>query len=159
MNLSPLVMHVLGWGLVGSLMLTAFVAVQYTPRVGEWIRRHATGTPKQRQQVALRLLLMNVGLQLLVFLLTDIHLAARMASVPTFNQLWRTAFEVAVIMQLWDFLIIDLLILLVLKPSFLRIPDTPYYKQVRPHVRGLLKGLLLGLMTSLVASGLVWLVI
>lgn len=56
--------------------------------------------------------------------------------------------------NLWDLLILDYLLLLKFRPSFLKLPDTPYYTTFKPHLQGWVRGLAIGIATSLIAAGI-----
>lgn len=85
-------------------------------------------------------------------------LNARTPGGATFGALFLTAFGVAFIFNLVDWLILDWLIICTLTPKFLVIPGTeghPAYKDYARHFRGFLTGSVLSAILGLILGGIV----
>lgn len=77
------------------------------------------------------------------------------AELPTFGHRWLASYVVFQVVNLYDLLVIDLLVVVWWHPAFLHIPDAPYFTTARPHVVGFFRGSLLGALTSAGSAAIV----
>lgn len=67
---------------------------------------------------------------------------------------WGVAYGIFFVINLYDFVILDYLIIVRWHPAFLKLPDTDYYKTTRPHAEGFARGTVIGIPATLVSAGL-----
>ena len=71
---------------------------------------------------------------------------------PGVKLLWVNAFSIFMIVHLFDLIVVDYLIVVKWHPNFLRLPKTPYYTTMKPHLKGFLKGLFFGAEISFIVA-------
>lgn len=74
------------------------------------------------------------------------------AESPGLLLLWTNSFGIFFVLNLYDLLILDYLIVVKWHPKFLKLPDTNYYTSFKPHLLGFLKAVPLGIGASFIAS-------
>ena len=74
---------------------------------------------------------------------------------PTFWSAWGVAYGIFFLINLYDFVVLDYLIIVRWHPAFLNLPDTDYYRTTRPHAEGLARGTVLGIPATLLSALLV----
>ncbi len=67
---------------------------------------------------------------------------------------WGVAYGIFFVINLYDFVVLDYLIIVRWHPAFLNLPDTDYYKTTRPHAEGFARGTVIGIPATLVSAGL-----
>ena len=67
---------------------------------------------------------------------------------------WGVAYGIFFVINLYDFVVLDYLIIVRWHPAFLNLPDTDYYKTARPHAEGFARGTVIGIPATLVSAGL-----
>ncbi len=70
---------------------------------------------------------------------------------------WRAltvAYGIFFIINLYDFVVLDYLVIVRWHPAFLQLPETDYYRTTRPHAEGFARGCVIGVPTSLASAGL-----
>jgi hypothetical protein len=75
-----------------------------------------------------------------------------LADPPSLINLWVNALGVFFVVHIYDLLVLDYLIVVKWHPKFLNLPNTSYYRTLRPHIVGFFKGISLGILASLIAS-------
>lgn len=67
---------------------------------------------------------------------------------------WGVAYGIFFVVNLYDFVVLDYLVVVRWHPAFLNLPDTDYYRTTRPHAAGFARGALMGIPATLVSAGL-----
>lgn len=60
----------------------------------------------------------------------------------------------SMLVNLYDFVVLDYLVIVRWHPAFLELPDTDYYTTTRPHAEGFVRGMVIGLPATLASAGL-----
>jgi hypothetical protein len=82
----------------------------------------------------------------------NIRYTNSLPTTPGLIDLWINSFGVFFVLHVYDLLVLDFLIVVTWHPTFLNLPNTPYYSTFRPHLIGFFKGIPLGMIASLLAS-------
>ena len=67
---------------------------------------------------------------------------------------WGVAYGIYFIINLYDFVVLDYLVVVRWHPAFLKLPDTDYYRTIRPHAEGFVRGSVIGLPATLASASL-----
>jgi hypothetical protein len=74
--------------------------------------------------------------------------------------MWAMAYAIFVLVNLYDLIVLDYILVVRHRPSFITgLPDTPYYTTMKPHVQGFVRGLVVGIVLSLVSALLAWIIL
>jgi vacuolar-type H+-ATPase subunit I/STV1 len=87
-----------------------------------------------------------------LLLFANIRYTNSLPTTPGLIDLWINSFGVFFVLHVYDLLVLDFLIVVTWHPTFLNLPNTPYYRTFRPHLIGFFKGIPLGMIASLLAS-------
>ena len=82
----------------------------------------------------------------------NINLIHKLGNTPEFWLLCLNAFGIFLVVDLYDLIVLDYLIIVKWHPKFLKLPDTDYYNIMKPHLIGFIRGLPLGIIVSLMTS-------
>ena len=148
--MTTLVLRVLLWGGVGSLIFTGLLLGM---RALGFI--DAARDPEGRfRRLSVKSL---VGFTSVLALMIGFPAlgAGTMLEGPTFWSAWGVAYGIFFVINLYDFVVLDYLIIVRWHPAFLNLPDTDYYRTTRPHAEGLARGTVLGIPATLLSALLV----
>ena len=67
---------------------------------------------------------------------------------------WGVAYSIFFVINLYDFVVLDYLVIVRWHPAFLNLPDTDYYRTTRPHAEGFARGTLIGVPATLLSAAL-----
>jgi hypothetical protein len=153
MTLTQWVFVTLVSGLVACLLFTGLIAVQFALGGGQ-SPRDEHGRVRKKDQwsaSAFIMLVAAVGLFIGVPVVANgaVSQAAAASAVPQFWLYLITAYSIAFLVNLYDLVVIDYLLIVRLRPAFLHLPNTPYYTTLRPHVEGWKRGLVIVLILSI----------
>ncbi|MDI9637718.1 hypothetical protein QPK87_22705 [Kamptonema cortianum] len=155
MTLNNWISVVIAYGLVACVLFTGLIAVQFVVG-GEQSLRDENGRVRKQEQwnaSALVMLLMAVALFIGVPVVANSLVSQGGASsIPNFWIYLITAYSIAFLVNLYDLVVIDYLVILRWRPAFLHLPDTLYYTTLRPHVEGWKRGLLIVLILSFISA-------
>lgn len=143
----------LGALILGSMAYNAELWLNdYPPQVRERYGPASERTRRQRKWVGIPFF----AILLAVSIAAGVTLESRTAIQPTFIALFLTFYLVFLTFNLFDLLVIDLLIGMVLQPAFMVLPGTqgiPAYRDVGFHLVAFLKGALGGLLVAAIPAG------
>ena len=145
---------VLRWGLTGSVVLTIYLVVMWQlgylgavrNEAGE-LRRHM---PRAGVLTGIGSLLMYIAL----LVVADVSDLFAVESVPSFFDLLAVNYLVYTFWLLFDTLVIDILIVGVWHPRFLRLPEREAHGGAAYHLRTVPQGMVVGLIVVLIATGI-----
>ena len=143
------------WSVVGCLAFSVFVIVVFKTGVA-WIARNRTGELKQDMPLQGYLAMLIIPLSIIGLELAANYVSLKRNGVDLrFQHLWLLNFGLYIILLLYDTLVIDYLVLLVWRPSFLEIPDELERGSMRQH---LLLSLPIGVGAGVVITSLIALI-
>jgi hypothetical protein len=150
MTMTDTTLGVLLWGGLGSLLFTGLLLLMRSIGVTD-AARDREGKFRRMTWKSLvgfaSVLTMMVGFPALgsaTILEGDISLWAA----------WGVAYGIFFVVNLYDFVVLDYLLIVRWHPAFLNLPDTDYYKTTRPHAAGFARGTVMGIPATLVSAGL-----
>ncbi|NER13063.1 hypothetical protein GWK08_06410 [Leptobacterium flavescens] len=82
----------------------------------------------------------------------NVRLINHLGQDPGLWTLWLNSFGIFFTVHLFDLIVLDYLIIVVWHPAFLKLPDTDYYRKLRPHLIGFFKGIPLGIASSFLTA-------
>lgn len=146
-------------GLLLSLCFTGMLLIHHFFGPGPDIR-DAEGKkvipPEYRTFVIIEMVFL-IGMILGFGMWANATLANRIDTTATFWLFVMQSYAVYWLVNLWDLVVIDWGLVVRFRPSFLELPDEPYFNTMRPHVTGWLLGHLYVLPLAAIAAGLsVW---
>lgn len=148
--MSSLVLRVLLWGGVRSLLFTGLLLLMRALGVtdaardpeGQFRRWSLKSVMRFTSFVALMVGFPAVG-------------SATILEAPTLWTAWGVTYGIFFVINLYDFVALDDLIIVRWHPAFLNLPDTDYYRTTRPHAEGLAHGTVIGIPATLLSAVLV----
>jgi|GEM_PF-4468654 len=151
MMIAQKLVHIAIWGGAGALLFTALVLIQYASGLAARITERVSREGKPGR-ASLILLSIVVAAMIALPAGAAITLQLSLGHQADFLTLWTVAYGVVLVSNLWDLLVLDLLLTVLLRPSVLHIPESPSFTTADPHIRGFFKSLILGIPTSLIAT-------
>lgn len=147
--------HSLIWGLVGAIIFTILLILIAITGLAAAARDQEGRFKKLSPKSVL-----GFGI-FLIFLIGFpawgvIDWLSTLGECPSFYQLWLHAFSIFFVVHLYDLLILDYLIIVRWHPKWMKLPDTAYYNEFRPHLIGFIRGIPFGIVTTLLSAGLAW---
>ena len=143
---------ILGWGALGSGILTAALIVLRASGVVD-ATRDREGKFKRLTAKGL------IGFLTMVLIVVGFPtwgtLSVLDGDVSSFWAAWGVAYGIFFVINLYDLVVLDYLVIVRWHPAFLELPDTDYYRTLRPHAEGFVRGSLMGLVATSASAGLV----
>ena len=150
MPLAGITLGVLLWGGLGSLLFTGLLFLMRAFGV--------TDAARDREGRFRRLSLKSlVGFASVLVLMVGFPALGSVTILERAISLWAAwgvAYGIFFVINLYDFVVLDYLIIVRWHPTFLNLPDTDYYNTTRPHAEGFARGTLIGIPATLVSAGL-----
>ncbi len=157
MLVADLVWFVLRWGVVGSIAVTIYLIVAWQTGL---LATDGDEDGELRANVRLSSVLTGVG-ALLIFLallvVADVTDLLRHGADLPFARLYALNYLVYVFWLLYDTIVIDILIVVIWHPDFLKLPDPESHGSIAYHLRTIPRGLIFGAFVTGVATSIVWL--
>lgn len=150
----PMLTSILISGATGSILFTVFLVMMARSGIAAEIRDEEGQFKKISGKKAWFGLVFFV--LFLLSVLTGGNLLYEELSVgaPAYIARVSQAFGVFFFIHAYDLFIIDYLIVVKWHPQFLKLPDTPYYTTVKPHLDGFIRGIPIGIVFSAIAAAL-----
>ena len=136
-----------------AFVFTGLLAVQYLLGSSHSVRDEEGNFDLRRSPLGLLTVFIVFSLIIGIPVLANAWLAARVGEQP-FSIYFLVSYGVFFFANLWDLIVFDYVLVVRFRPSFLTLPDTPYYTTMQPHIRGWFRELIIGLVTSLVATSI-----
>ena len=144
--------QIVGWGAGGSLILTTVLVVLRASGVVD-ATRDREGRFKRLTAKGL------IGFLTMLLLIVGFPawgtLSVLDGDVSSFWAAWGVAYGIFFVINLYDLVVLDYLVIVLWHPAFLKLPDTDYYRTLRPHAEGFVRGSVMGLVATLASAGLV----
>jgi hypothetical protein len=142
-----------------ALLTTGMLVVQYLLGIENSLRNEEGNLEAGRSPAGLLLSVLVfsllIGVPVIAILLAD----SSGYSLP-FLGMWAMAYAIFVLVNLYDLIVLDYILVVRHRPSFITgLPDTPYYTTMKPHVQGFARGLVIGIVLSLVSAILSWFIL
>jgi len=134
MSAADLIRFVLRWGVTGSLLLAAYLIIAW--------------------QTAFFGLLRSILMYVAIMVVADMQDLAPGFTRPTFSSLLAYNYTLYIFWLLFDTLVIDILLVAVWHPGFLKLPSREPHGSVSYHLRTIPRGLILGMPVTLVGTGI-----
>ena len=148
--MAGITLGVLLWGGLGSLLFTGLLFLMRALGVTD-----AARDPKGKfRRLSLKSLVGFAAVLVLLVGLPALGSATILEGALTWWAAWGVAYGIFFVINLYDFVVLDYLIIVRWHPAFLNLPDTDYYRTTRPHAEGFARGTLLGIPATLVSAGL-----
>lgn len=139
------------WGSLGSLLFTANLLLMRAWGVID-AARDSEGKFKRLSVKSF------IGFSSMLVLMVGFPalgaLAILSGDILSFWSAWGVAYGIYFIVNLYDFVVLDYLVIVRWHPAFLRLPDTDYYTTARPHAEGFARGTVIGLPATLASASL-----
>ena len=154
MDTTDLIRFVLRWGVTGSLLLAAYLILAWQTAFFGLLRvpRVSSGGnfPRASLLAGLGSILMYVALMVVA----DMQDLAQSGARLTFSSLLAYNYTVYIFWLLFDTIVIDILLVAVWHPGFLKLPSREPHGSVSYHLRTIPRGLVLGMPVTLVGTGI-----
>ena len=147
-----LLKNILITGAIGSLVFTLLVILFAYSGLAAEIRDEYGQFRRRMSLKAILGVLVFISFLLGLLVTSNILLSNRMEQSPEFSELWINSFGVFMFVHIYDLVVLDYLIIVKWHPAFLKLPETAYYKTIKPHVYGFFRGIPFGMVLSLVVS-------
>jgi hypothetical protein len=139
------------WGSLGSLLFTANLLLMKAWGVTD-AARDSEGKFKRLSVKSF------IGFSSMLVLMVGFPALGATATLGgdtlSFWSAWGVAYGIYFIVNLYDFVVLDYLVIVRWHPAFLRLPDTDYYTTTRPHAEGFARGTVIGLPATLASASL-----
>lgn len=138
-------------GLISSLLFTILVLFQLSGGGKNGVR-------DENGRVKTNLSRLQKGqflLSLLIFILFPFLGAKSIIDAGRYSFIYSVLVSTGILLfiNLWDLIVIDLILLVKLGKLF-KLPDTPYYTTIEPHLKGFIKGSIGSIFTGLIIGSL-----
>ena len=154
---ADLVWFVLRWGLIGGIAVTVYL-------VGVWqlgfipsVRNESGGSPRAVLVAAVVTGAGSLLLYTVLLVMADVRDLLEGGIDLPFARLYALNFLVYLFWLFYDTFVIDILLVSVWHPAFLRLPEQQAHGSVAYHLRTIPRGLILGAFVSGVATSISWL--
>lgn len=149
----------LRWGLIGSLALTVYL-------VGAWQAGYLGAVRNEsgelRRHVPLAGVLTGVGsllMYVVLLVVADLRLV-RTSGVPVpFSMLLMLDYLTYMFWLLFDTIIIDIVVVALWHPAFLRLPDPEAHGSAAYHLRTIPRGMIIGIVIAALSAGIAALIL
>jgi hypothetical protein len=149
---------ILGAAAALALLVTGMLLVQYALGIENSLRDETGNLEAGRSLTGLLLAVLVFSL-LIGVPVAAIWLAESAGHSFSFLGMWAMAYAIFVLVNLYDLIVLDYVLVVRHRPSFITgLPDTPYYTTMKPHVQGFARGLIIGVVISLISALLAWFV-
>ena len=147
---------ILKWGSIGSLILAAYLIFAWQQGLLGAVRNEAGELRRHLPRAGVMTGIGSVLMYIVLIAVADVQdLLSVDASVP-FTRLLANNYLVYIFWLLFDTLVIDILVVTLWHPTFVRLPDREAHGSVIYHLRTIPRGLMLGVPVVLTATGIVW---
>ena len=156
---ADLVRFVLRWGITGSLLLSAYLIIAWQTAFFGLLRAGPDSPRRNFLRASLLTGLGSILMYIALMVVADMQDLAAGGTRPTFSFLLAHNYTVYIFWLLFDTVVIDILLVTVWRPGFLRLPAAVEHGSVTYHLRTIPRGLILGMPVTLVATGIVLLLL
>jgi len=157
MYTDELLQFVFRWGLAGGLLLSAYLIIAWQTGFFGLLRGDPGAAKKRGPQASLLTGLGSILMYIVLMVVADLQDVVPGAEAPRFTMLLAYNYTLYVFWLLFDTIIIDILLVTVWHPRFLRLPNSGGHGSVQYHLRTIPRGLLFGMPVTLVGTGIAYL--
>ena len=149
---SAMIINILQVGGIACLLFTAVIVTVGLSGIADAIRDEHGNFRKEFNLKTV------FGLLLMLFLILGMQIWGNLRCMQIREEplglmpLWINGFSIFMVLHLYDLIVLDYLIIVRWHPRFLKLPDTDYYTNLRPHFIGFIRGIPFGILLSLLAS-------
>ena len=154
MSAADLIRFVLRWGVTGSLLLAAYLIIAWQTAFFGLLRAEPDASRRNFPRASLLAGLGSILMYVAIMVVADMQDLAPGVSRPTFSSLLAYNYTLYIFWLLFDTLVIDILLVAVWHPGFLKLPSRGPHGSVRYHLRTIPRGLILGMPVTLVGTGI-----
>lgn len=147
-----IITNILIVGGIGSLIFTFFIALIAYSGLAEEVRNEEGKFKKKTTWKSIIAFMLFLSFLLGLLYAGNTRLINSFEESPELLLLWINSFGIFFVVNLFDFIVLDYLIIVKWHPKFLKLPDTEYYRSVRPHMKGFIRGIPIGFVFSFIVS-------
>ncbi len=147
-----MITNILEMGAIACVVFTGFILLMAYSGIASAMRDEEGKFKKEISFKSVLGIVMFLCFLLGLLFLANVRYTNSLPTTPRLIDLWINSFGVFFMLHVYDLLVLDFLIVVTWHPTFLNLPNTPYYRTFRPHVIGFFKGIPLGMIASLLAS-------
>ena len=147
-----IIRNILIVGGIGSLIFTVFIAIIAYTGLAEETRDKEGKFKKKLTWKSVMAFILFVSFLLGLLYAGNTRLINSFEENPGLLLLWINSFGIFFVVNLFDLIVLDYLIIVKWHPKFLKLPDTEYYRTVEPHMKGFIKGISIGMVFSFIVS-------
>ena len=158
MNLAWLVDFVVTWGLIGSGVITLWLLGAWaTGLLGE-ARANSTDVRERLGAPGIVGVVVSIILYLVLIGVADVAGIGTREGL-SFGRLWAINYLVFFFWLIFDTLIVDIVLVTLWRPRFLKLPDPAAHGSVAYHLSTIPRGMVFGVLVSLVGTSVSWFVL
>jgi hypothetical protein len=147
-----MIRNILTIGGIGSLIFTCIILLMLVTGIASEMRDEEGDFRKSFNWKTLIGGIAFISFLFSLLYIGNVNYIISLHEKPNLFQLWLNSFGIFLVVQLYDLIILDYLVIVKWHPKILKLPETEYYRTLAPHVKGFVKGIPIGIIASLVAS-------
>lgn len=153
---ADLLWFVIRWGVIGSAAVTAYLVIAWQAGLVSTVRDES-GALRRAPMAGVLTGIGSVLMFIVLLVLADVReLVGPGVDLP-FARLYALNYLVCIFWLLYDTIVIDILIVVVWHPPFLRLPDREAHGSPAYHLRTIPRGMILAAIITGVATSIIWL--
>jgi len=146
------------WSLIGAVGFTLLLVLAIVTKAFQ-LARDEEGQLRKPMPLGGRILMGGFFLTIFLFFIASVYFGLYTKGIrTTFWALWLMNFLIFFAVLLFDTFIIDILILVVWHPDFLKLPDKEMFTSAAFHLKTMLPGTIFSIATSFIGSLSAWLI-
>ena len=150
--------HVGKWSLVGVAGFTLMLILAIVTKAFQLVRDEE-GRLRKPMPLGGWIVMAGFVLTIFLFLIAAAYFGLHMKGLsPSFWTLWLMNFLIFFTLLLFDTFIIDILILVLWHPTFMKLPDKEMFTSATFHLKTMLFGTIYSIVTSFIGSLAAWLI-
>ena len=154
MSAADLIRFVLRWGVTGSLLLAAYLIIAWQTAFFGLLRAEPDRSRRNFPRASLLAGLGSILMYVAIMVVADMQDLAPGVTRQTFSSLLAYNYTLYIFWLLFDTFVIDILLVAVWHPRFLKLPSREPHGSVSYHLRTIPRGLILGMPVTLVGTGI-----
>jgi hypothetical protein len=154
MSLGDSLRFVLRWGLTGSVVLTIYLVVMWQLGYLGAVRNDQGELRRHMPKAGLLTGIGSILMYIVLIVVADLSDLFTPGTTTSFFDLMSVNYLVYLFWLLFDTLVIDILLVGLWHPGFLRLPEREAHGSAIYHLRTIPQGMMIGIVVVLIASGI-----
>ena len=152
MGTADLLAFVMRWGIAGSVVLTIYLVVVWQFGFLGAVRNESGELRRHMPRAGVLTGVGSILMYIVLLVVGDLSELASTEAAPAFLELLAVNYVVYLFWLLFDTLVIDILIVNVIHPGFLRLPEREAHGSPAYHLRTIPQGMIIGVIVVLIAT-------